>query len=236
MNKLIVLWGGAAMIAALLPACQEPECGCLEPVTESTFTFNSGAEGWKSGFADYPVGEDEFYELDANVSNLPAPLDETEKGLMISGNNHSDDLFMFIAHPFTGLAPKATYQVLIEVEVASNAPQNSVGIGGSPGSSVYLKAGAYTAEPKAIQEGEHWVMNLDKGNQSQGGAHMQVLGTIGTDLEEFTYAKVDLDNRNQPFSVQTNERGELWVIIGTDSGFEGTTTLYYDRIRVKFLP
>jgi hypothetical protein len=31
-----------------------------------------------------------------------------------------------------------------------------------------------------------------------------------------------------------NEQGELWVIIGADSGFEGISRLYFDNIRVSF--
>ena len=204
-----------------LTACKEEvECGCVEPPLEFTYTFKAGQEGWKAGFADYPVGENDFYE----------------KGFKITGNNHSDDLFMFITRPVADLRPNATYQLVVEVEFASNAPQSSFGIGGSPGSSVYLKAGAVDEEPKAIQDGDFWQMNLDKGNQSQAGADMQVLGTVGTNREDFTYALVTLDNRDDPFTVQTNDQGVLWVIIGTDSGFEGTTTLYYHRITLRLLP
>lgn len=36
--------------------------------------------------------------------------------------------------------------------------------------------------------------------------------------------------------VSTNERGELWLFVGTDSGFEGRTDVYYDRVEVTFEP
>jgi len=36
------------------------------------------------------------------------------------------------------------------------------------------------------------------------------------------------------FNIATNAEGSVWVCIGTDSGFEGTTTLYYNKIELTF--
>lgn len=33
--------------------------------------------------------------------------------------------------------------------------------------------------------------------------------------------------------VIKSENGDAWIIIGTDSGFEGKTTLYYSEIIVR---
>jgi hypothetical protein len=30
--------------------------------------------------------------------------------------------------------------------------------------------------------------------------------------------------------------GDLWLLVGTDSGYEGTTSLYYQRIEVELIP
>ncbi len=44
------------------------------------------------------------------------------------------------------------------------------GIGGSPGESVYVKAGATTEEPLIIEDSDGWLrMNIDKGNQAGEG-------------------------------------------------------------------
>ena len=236
MNRFLISSVSIILWAALIACKEDDATDSLASPVELTFTFESGPEGWEAGFADYPVGEDDFYELGAEVSSLPPPLDEAQKGFKLTGNNHSDDLFMFITRRVSDLEPSTTYQLAVEVELASNAPQSSFGIGGSPGSSVYLKAGAADQEPQAVRDGDFWQLNLDKGNQSQAGTDMQVLGTIGTNREDFTYALVSLDNRTEPFTIQTNDQGELWVIIGTDSGFEGTTTLYYNQIELRLLP
>ncbi|MEM9675131.1 MAG: hypothetical protein AAF992_21235 [Bacteroidota bacterium] len=236
MRKIITRTIFAFLLILTFASCEEEvECGCVFPPNEYFYTFEAGSEGWESGFADYPVGEDNFYELSSELAPLPEPLDQNQQAFMIAGNNHSDDLFMFITNKVTNLTPNATYRLVVEAELASDAPENSAGIGGSPGSSVYFKAGAFSQKPEAIEQDGYWRMNLDKGNQSQGGTDMQVLGTVGTDLEDFTYTLINRDNRNSPLQVKANDQGELWVIVGTDSGFEGKTTLYYNRITVRLL-
>jgi hypothetical protein len=40
-----------------------------------TFNFYSDTQGWSGDFADYPAGQEEFYELNAGWERLPAPLD-----------------------------------------------------------------------------------------------------------------------------------------------------------------
>ncbi|MCD4693477.1 MAG: T9SS type A sorting domain-containing protein, partial [Calditrichales bacterium] len=42
------------------------------------------------------------------------------------------------------------------------------------------------------------------------------------------------NNISHPFPITTDAGGEVWLIIGTDSGFEATTTLYYNKIDVTF--
>ncbi|MEO0332641.1 MAG: hypothetical protein AAF223_13330 [Bacteroidota bacterium] len=66
---------------------------------------------------------------------------------------------------------------------------------------------------------------------------MMVLGTIGTEREDFEYELISRDNwGEEPIVVRTDDEGACWLIVGTDSGFEGTTTLYYNRISVFIAP
>jgi hypothetical protein len=38
------------------------------------------------------------------------------------------------------------------------------------------------------------------------------------------------------FLATANSLGELWLLVGTDSGFEGTTAVYFQRIDVELIP
>lgn len=201
-----------------------------------TFEFTSSTEGWLGDFADYPNEQnvEAFYELMFSHSVLPSPLNNNEGSLRQSGNNHSDDLFMFIKKKLDGLKPNTSYQVSLEVEIASNVANGSIGVGGSPGEGVYIKAGASTIEPVKVLNSleNHYRMNIDKGNQSQAGKDMKLIGDFanGTSLNIY---KLKLLSTSSPIDVMTNANGEIWVIVGTDSGYEATTTIYYDRITVS---
>ena len=203
-----------------------------------SFDFSQSEEGWKADFADLPVNAEDssFYELKYDYTNLPANLD-AQKAIMLSGNNHSDDLFMFIKRKVTGLNPNTSYTLVFDVELASNAPKGSVGAGGSPGESVYLKAGASEIEPVKSVQGDQYVLNIDKGNQSESGSNATVLGDIATPLTVAEYTLITRNNASpssQPLIAQSNSNGDIWLMIGTDSGFEGTTTVYYTKVKVLF--
>ena len=199
-----------------------------------SYNFTTGYQGWAGDFSDYPVTDSLFYELEFTRTTLPAPLSTCKHALKISGNNHSDDLFMFIKRKISGLLPNTTYQLLIDVEFASNAPTNASGVGGAPGEGVTMKAGATLIEPLKINSDGFYLMNIDKSNQTQPGADMDTIGHVGVNDTTTAFALINRTNASHPFQIATDANGEVWVCIGTDSGFEATTTLYYNQIDLTF--
>jgi hypothetical protein len=194
--------------------------------------FATGPRGWTAGFADYPPAAD----LVADHRARPAHLGGADSWY-ISGRNFSDDLFMYFKKQVSGLQPNATYDVQFEIEFATQAPDGSFGIGGSPANSVIFKAGATVVEPKSVLEKGMYRMNIDKGNQQSEGADTDNLGDIAKpDDGNWNFVMVSRDNLAQPFPVTTDANGRVWLIFGTDSGFEGTTSLYYTRYRATFVP
>ena len=174
--------------------------------------------------------EPTIYELDSSYRELPDGLEGS--GIYIQGHNRSDDLFMYLKRQIQGLEPSASYTVSATVDLATNVPLAMVGIGGSPGESVYVKAGASTVEPLAATgSNNHLRMNIDKGNQSTGGSAMKVIGNVANaDVIDDEYRVKTLASGPEFLSVESDSEGRAWLIVGTDSGFEGFTTLYYDRI------
>lgn len=201
--------------------------------------FSTGAQGWVAGFADYPAGQETFFQLASGIQQLPVPLDPAKTGFSISGINHSADLFMFLKSKITGLKPNTVYQASFHVEFATNAPQNCAGVGGPPGEGVFVKAGASVAEPQAVLQSDGFLrMNVDKGQQAVGGKDAIVIGNVAnssTDCLNPVFQTKALDS-SSAFSVQTDSTGSLWLLVGTDSGFEGTTSLYYQQAKVTFTP
>ncbi|HMG93782.1 MAG TPA: hypothetical protein VK589_27175 [Chryseolinea sp.] len=200
-----------------------------------SFDFGASQDNWEVDFTDFPAGVDSSsYELKFAYTDRPSNLGN-QKSLMMSGNNQSDDLFMFMKRKITDLTPNTDYTLVFEVELASNAPKGLAGIGGAPGESVFLKAGAASTEPKRVIEGNQYALNVNKGNQSDPGEMTTVLGDIAVSYDTQEYALINRNSAgNTPFIARSNSNGEIWLVIGTDSGFEGTTTVYYTRINVVF--
>lgn len=221
------------VILVLITACNLKEDGLGINLLSVTYDFSESEHGWQHGFSDYPAGPDDssFYELQYAYKEAP----DGANAIMLSGNNHSDDLFMYLKKKVTGLRSDEKYTLTFDVELASNAPSGSVGIGGAPGESVFLKVGATTIEPQRINERGYYLMNIDKGNQLESGADMIYVGNIATLQTTTEYALINRSNaaiKDTPLEVRSNNKGEIWLIVGTDSGFEGITTLYYTKVNV----
>jgi hypothetical protein len=229
-DKARGLVNGLLFMGVLLMAL----CGVPAGAQTHTFTFEGGTEGWIGDFADYPVSDSALYELAWRHASLPWPLNPADSAFMISGNNHSDDLFMFLKRKITGLIPNRRYRVTITIDVASCYPTNTMGVGGAPGEGVTIKAGAMAIEPQKVQNGSYFRMNIGKGSQIMPGSDMDTIGHIGVTDTTTVYTMIRRSHANHPCTVTANAAGEAWLCIGTDSGFEGTTTLYYDRITVDF--
>lgn len=208
---------------------------------ERTYTFAEGAAGWTSLFADYPTDADTTADgMGLTFARRPLP-DEVPQGhgLFLSGRNTSDDLFMGLRRRLTDLSPNTTYALTVDATLASAAPSNCVGIGGPPGEAVWVKAGATAARPDRVVDDNGWFrLSVDKGGQSQGGEQARALGTIANGVETCSDTPFRLITRtmDEPLSVTADEAGALWLLVGTDSGFEGRTRLYYDTLRVTLDP
>jgi len=194
--------------------------------------FNSSTAGWIGGFADYPEGVEEEWGFSVTHSHLPSPLDTTKKGVRISGSNHSDDLFMYLTKKVSMPKPNQLYKGTFEVQFATNAAEGSVGVGGSPAHSVYMGIGLASEEPKKVLDPTdgHYRMNISKIQQATDGEDMKVIGDVSNGKSEPQYTLV---SRTGEFTGKTDSEGNLWIIVGTDSGFEAVTTLYYTRIKVE---
>ncbi|MBM3874133.1 MAG: hypothetical protein FJ382_10450 [Verrucomicrobia bacterium] len=201
------------------------------------YDFAESAHGFVSGFVDLPKNADPaLYDLRSGHAPRPASLGGAP-ALMISGQNRSDDLFMYWSRRVTGLAPRTAYRARFVVEFASDAPSGSVGIGGSPADGVFVKVGATVAEPQRVEDRDGWWrLSLDKSNQSRSGVDLVGLGTVATPAGTSGYQRVTRSSTVDGEWVTTDEAGALWLTFGTDSGFEGLTTLYYTRLEVLLTP
>ena len=227
---------GTAIAAAICTA----SCASTGPDEALTFDFDfdQGPQGFVAGFADYPPARVNDFELTSGHRALPPPL-RPRSGLFISGINRSADLFMFFKGPITGLRPGARYAVEVGTEISTATPAGCAGIGGPPGESVWIKAGASVEEPAAVPDGSYLRMNIDIGNQSQGGTQAVVLGDIANSRsceQPPAWELKALGPASPPAAITVPADGRVWVIIGADSGFEGRTEIYFTRASAVLTP
>ncbi len=228
-------------IASLLAISMMTGCASDTAVSDKanavTFDFKKSDAGFTPIYADYPNSEDveDFYEFKYEYGKIP--IDGAGNGIFISGNNHSGDLFMGYVKKLDGFAPERTYHFTVSFQLATDVEGGLVGIGGSPGESVTVKCGITQTQPMStVDESEecaYYRLNIDAGLQSNAGKDMVVVGDM-TKTENNHPGEYEFKEFQAEFDVATNILGEVYLIIGTDSGFEATTSYYLDDISVTW--
>ena len=134
---------------------------------------------------------------------------------------------MFLKKKIEGLRPNTNYNVVYEISLLSNAVA---------GQGIILKGGASELEPKKVIENGYYVLNIDKGTDTTSGENAISFGDIGSPSPFVGYSSTTKGNSTsyQPFITRTNSKGELWLVLGTDSLFEGITTVYFTNINLVF--
>jgi hypothetical protein len=193
-----------------------------------SFDFNEGVHGWEPGFSDYPVGPDDsaYFELKYAYGEQP----QVGRSILLSGNNHNADLFLFLKKKVSDLNPNTDYTLTFTVNLACSGAQPYNGDNG-----VYLKVGASGLEPKSVIEKDGHVMNIDKGNQRQGGDDMIFIGDVTvplTSADVYYGSHTNASPKEISPAVRTNSKGELWLVVGTELANPGVTTVYYTKINV----
>jgi len=211
-------------------------------VVELTFDFADGTHSWIGDFADFPPGDNvdnQLYQLEAELRTLPSNLG-TDTAFYIQGNNASDDLFMYLKHKVQGLQISTDYSIGYQIAFASAAQSGCVGVGGSPGESVAMVAGGTTVEPtQTLDDLDILRINLDKNNAAGPAQNASPVGDVANgqpcDLSMETFLTINRTHTH-PHAIKTDADGVLWLIIGTDSGFEALTALFYQQIKVTLTP
>ena len=230
-----------AGIAALLTLSMMTGCTSAAAAHDSPncvkFDFEKDDAGFMPIYADYPYSEgvEEFYEFQHEYGKIP--IDEAGKGIFISGNNHSDDLFMGYVKVLEGFAPARTYHFTVSFKLATDVEGGLVGVGGSPGEGVTVKCGVTQTAPAAlpVENGgiTYYRLNIDAGRQSNGGKDMVVVGDMAK-TENLRPGEYEFKKFTAEFDTAANILGEVYLVIGTDSGFEATTSYYLDDISITW--
>ena len=236
MKRVLIM--GIASLALLNMAAGGSLAAAVSADSSSVkFDFETDDARFTPIYADYPCSEgvEEFYEFQHDYGKVP--IDGAGNGIFISGNNHSDDLFMGYVKALGGFSPARTYHFTVSFQLATDVEGGMVGVGGSPGESVTVKCGVTPTEPAALPVedggGAYVRLNLDAGRQSNGGRDMVAVGNMAKE-ENNRPGEYEVKEFTAEFDTAANVLGEVYLVIGTDSAFEATTSYYLDDISVTW--
>lgn len=205
-----------------------------QTILEGCYDYEFDAEDReiKGIVADVPKNymKDNFYEYSYEIVDS---FDQEGKAIQIIGNNHSDDMFIGFYRGVKGLEPNSEYLFKLRFDLGTNVPRGMMGIGGSPGTSVYVKAGFVSEEPKLGTDELNHIRfeNVDKANQSQSGKDLHFLTNMEKASDDYTEA-FEYKTIAHYFRATTDDNGVVFLLIGTDSGFEGKTEVYYRDVKL----
>lgn len=200
-----------------------------------TVDFTTDAT-WTAGFSDFSPGMEPQVQFESGLR--PVPPNVGGNGFLLAGDNPADDVALFVWRKVENLRPNANYKIETRVELATNSPADCFGIGGAPGESVVFKAGASDLEPALSLNAENLMtLNLDKANQSESGEDLKVIGHLASaeagTCEAPVYAKKTIESEGEGPIVRSSADGSLWLVLTTDSGYEGRTELYLLSARIE---
>lgn len=223
------------VLALLLLVAACDGTGPEDRVVVAEFSFAEGDREFQAAFTDYPVGREEDVEFVADHRSLPPPLADQGGALYHSGENISDDLFMFFRRRIAGLDAGSTYRATFTLRFASDTGEDcTVGAG----TLVLLKAGAASVEPMPVVEDGGVRLNVDKGNQANRGEAAVILGDIRNGEpgcgEQVPFALETVDSGGESVVVTADEAGGVWVFFGSESAFEVGHELYFTSFEVTF--
>ena len=242
-RKTIQKFRICAAAAALALLCAAPVSAAELPAEEGIrtvnaarqgsfrFDFSRDGEGFSPLIADYPVGSETFYELE--VSRQAIPIDGAGCRLWLTGNNHSDDLFLGVSRCLEGLPAGLPCVFTVRVRIATNVDGGLIGIGGSPGSSVFVKCGITAAEPRREAVDGSYRLTLDKGNQGQDGPDMAIVGNLEKENGQRPGQYEWKSYRCRAMAVPGQD-GKVYLSFGIDSGFERLSCYYLDSVDIAW--
>ena len=138
-----------------------------------------------------------------------------------------------------GLAPGSQWQVALDPEILTDTPTGCPGLGGSPGSSVWVVAAASGAPIVTKTVDGEVRIDLDRGNGPQGGSQGLALGNIqGASTDCSGNSPVESKSFLAPRTIRAtaDAKGRIWVMVGMDLGVESQARIWIRSVRLRLRP
>lgn len=188
--------------------------------------------------------ETTHWMLNSGIHDMPDGI--PGKGFLTQGNNHSDDLDMWIARKLDardGLEPNTRYRATFAVTLAGDAVAMAYGIGG--GQDMSLDAALTLSDPtrtRIVSDHVRFLEHPRRDEMAGVGGNAVCVRRNGTmpippsvKVCPVGQGRIPFElihsRPSRPIEVRTDDRGELWLMVGGHSGYEDFTGIYYQSVR-----
>ncbi len=195
------------------------------------------------------AADDTHWLLHDGVMAMPDELEGS--GFLLQGNNHSDDLDMFLVRelgPEDGILPDTRYTVRFDrLALAGDVPHGALGVGGSP--ELTIRGIAASIDPRGFEVDASDHVRHPGGLGSDPGIRLATnaicslepadvtttMPACPDDVDDIEFSRIDVEP-GVGDSVTSDAEGRIWVMVGGHSGFESFSGIYYTNVDVTVEP
>lgn len=198
----------------------------------TAFDFENGRQEWEGGISDYPINYQDSAEFKVSNDIVANSLSTEGKGLTISAENPNGELFYYFFRKVSDLIPNQNYRLDFEFLVYTQ-------LSGTEEGELFLKIGATNFAPELVTQSignaeDYVVLNIDKGDtNSDSGMDLVNIGSV----KEFVGNTPELISGNSfdtLIEVVSDNNGEVWLIVGVDSGIKSNLTFGMAALTVYY--
>jgi len=233
------------LFSLILMSCGGGSTNSIEVIDEKQslyydYDFSESEQGFVIDIADYQIDHPLNQSITAELSKLPPPY-EYRRGIQYSWDNYNQDIKGFIKLKLKDINPNKQFNVEFTVSILTFMSEECLGIAGSPGKDVTVKAGILEKEPSkfVVDDGLSKTYRIDIDDELYGGEDTTYLGHIGLPItcddnffdNKFIWEIKSLTHDEEVSFVSTS--GEVWYYISIDSGVGGNTQVYIMDVAIK---
>jgi len=180
--------------------------------------FEIDKQGWKPGNS---IG---MFDGVVEWTNIFPPMNHRH-GLSFSGENRNGNLFLYINKEVTGLLPNTNYRIRFNMNWVCRMEISAL--------SVFVKVGAMNENPslELIADEPFYNTFFEKGEIGQNGPDFIVAGRLTPDPEGRPFLQ-NVNNFNNAFLVNTDDKGRLFLMIGLEPESGDIEDIYLNTLRV----
>lgn len=198
--------------------------------------FKEGFGNWKGGVADVPVDTLDDMEFEFVRDTIAEITSRDNNSIRITSNNPQKDAFVFITKQLDSLNPNSRYLIDFNIELKVSLEEDT---SGQFDPKMYFKVGASKTEPDTVHVDansylgyEGYALNLDKGNNKDGGSDIKFLGSMEVPKDNKSPYIASATGTGLNLNITTDADGKFWMIFGIDSEVPFKMSFYFNSINI----